>query len=226
MAIIKGKGQQTTSVARVSEGADVYLKALRDGTMTMADWVAALSLEGRIFTANAGTATTPITFGSTGLSTTEFDFHVAVPSGSVIIPLDLRVEMEVFGTSYITEIVMQSGKGSVVGAGTSITPVCSNTNTGRTSSCTITAAATTSSGTAFTSENKEIFRAGYVLSVTPATAGASGGTLPTVFTWRAKDSGILDVVGPSAQIGIWASSQAGTGFICLKYAELPYSAVS
>ncbi len=223
MALIKAKGQQTTSVSRGSEGADVYLKALRSGELTVADMIAALSLEGRIFTANAGTATTPITFGAGGLSTTEFDLHVAVPASSVIIPLELRVYMEVFGTALLLEVAMISGKGSTVGAGTAITPVSSNTNSGRISACTVTAASTTTSGVYFTSEEKEIYRDGATLSITVATVGQI--RTPTTYIWKAKDSGILDVVGPSAQLAVFAASQAGTGFISLKYAELPATSV-
>ncbi len=224
MALTKAKGRQTTSVGAVSEGADVYLKALRDGTLTMADWTAALSLEGRIFTANVGSATTPATFGSGGLDTAEFDLHIAVPASVVIIPLSLLITMEAYGTILLFEACLISGKGSTCGAGTAITPVSSNTNAGITSACTVTSVATATSGVYMTTEVKEIWRANIQgISLTKATNSGGQAALPDTFFWRAKDDGILDVVGPSAQLAVFAASQAGTGMIILKYAELPYS---
>ncbi len=224
MAVIKGNARQTTSVERKSEGAEVYMRMLRDGTVGVADWIALLSLEGRVITANAGTATTPITFGAGGLDTTEFDLHVAVPSGAVIIPLELMVSFDTVGTALLLEVVMTSGKGSTAGAGTTITPVSSNPNTGFVSACTVTAASTATSGVYPTSEVDEIFHGGRQLAIDIATVGQ----IREQETWRwfAKDSGILKVVGPSAQLVVFAAAQAGTGFITLKYAELPSTSIT
>lgn len=221
MAILKAKGQQTTSLERQSEGADVYLKALRDGTLSVASWIGALSLEGRVFTANAGSATTYTTFGAGGLDESEFDLHVAVPASVVIIPLDLRICFEAYGTALLVECNLESGSGSAAGAGTTITPVSSNINAGITSACTVIGASV--DGTAITINLKEIWRADRQIVITTATVAQI--REQEVFTWHAKDSGILDIVGPSQQLGVHASAATGTGFICLKYAELPASAV-
>ena len=115
MTILKALGNQTTSVERVSEGNDITLKALRDGTLTVAGWIAALSLAGRVFTVNQGLGTTPKTFGAAGLDTDEFALHVAVPAGVAIIPLELFITFEEIGTATLLEAVMQSGSGSVTG---------------------------------------------------------------------------------------------------------------
>ncbi len=219
MAVIKGTARQTTSVERVSEGAEAYLKMLRDGTVGIADLIAQWSLEGRIFTANSGTATSPATFGAGGLDTTEFDLHIAVPSSKVIIPLELIVNMEAYGTASLCEICMISGTGSTTGAGTAITPISSNVNAGITSACTIVASPTATSGVYFTSNVKEIYRSGVQLAITIATVAQI--RIPDKFYWRAMDSGILDVVGPTQQLAVYAAAQAGTGMIALKYAELP-----
>jgi hypothetical protein len=224
MALIKAKARQNTAIERVTEGNDTYLKSLRDGTLTVANFIAALSLEGRVFTANVGTATSPVTFGAGGLDATEFDLHVSVPAGSVIIPLELRVVMEAFGTAAINEILMIAGGGSTCGAGTAITPVSSNVNMGRSSSCTVTSAATATSGVAITTNVRELYRDGSPIAITIATVGQV--RVPNVFLWRATDSGILDVVGPSQQVAVLAAANAGTGFITLKYVELPVSAVN
>lgn len=222
MAILKGKAAQST-VTRQNEGDDVYIKALRDGTMGVADWIATLSLEGRVFTVNAGTATTPVTFGAGGLSTTEFDLHVAVPSTKCIIPLELRVVMEAMGTAAINEILMIAGGGSTCGAATSLTPYSSNPNSGLTSGCTVGGYATTTSGVAISTNLREIYRDGSPLAITIATVGQI--RVPHVFVWSALQSGVLDVIGPSQQLAVFAAANAGTGFITLKYAELPSTAL-
>ncbi len=221
MAIVKGKARQSTAIVRESEGNDVYLKALRDGTLTVAGWIAALSLEGRVFTANSGVATTEVTFGDSGLDTTEFDLHVAVPAGVAIIPLELNIHYEVYGTALLTENVMQSGSGSVTGAGASITPLSSNLLTGLKSGCTVTGSAV--AGTALTTDVKEIWRDIDQLTITIATVAQI--RVPYAYRWKAMQAGVLDVVGPNQQVCIWAAANAGTGFISFKYAELPASAV-
>ena len=208
------------SLMQVKNGSvAIDAKGLLDGTMSVADLISFLSLEGRIFTANVGSATTPITFGAGGLNTAEFDLHVLVPAGTRIIPLELYVSFDVFGTALLVEVVMTSGKGSTAGAGTAVTPVSSNTNIGLGSACTLTRKCTATSGVFMTSEVKEIFHASRQLAITIETVAQV--REQEAFRWYAKDSGILDVVGPSAQLAIFAASNAGEGFITLKYAEIP-----
>ncbi len=220
MSVLEGIAAQTTAVIRVSEGLAKTVRMLRDGSLTVADYIAALSLEGLVFTVNVGTLTGPITFNGGGLVATEFDLHVAVPSGVYIIPLELTIAFEAYGTTSIMECCMVSGSGSVVGTtNTAVTPQSSNVSTGKTSACTCKYVG--DAGTAFTTNVKEIWRTGQQKVVTLATVTDIREGLPYVNRWFAKDSGALDVVGPSQQLGIFASAQAGAGFICLKYAELP-----
>jgi len=218
---MKGEIAQTTGVDWDSEGASKSLRMLRDGTVSMTNWIAALSLEGRVFTANNGVATTSIEFGAGGLDTTEFDFHIAVPAGVAIIPLELNIHYSAFGTALLVENVMQTGTGSVTGAGTTSVVRSSNPNSGRTSSCTCTGAAV--AGTAFTANVKEIWREIDQLSITIATIAQL--RVPYNYRWSALQSGCLDVVGPSAQLAVWASSNAGGGMISFKWAELPSAAL-
>lgn len=222
MAVIKGDASQSTSVERKSEGTEVSLRMLRDGTIGVVDFIAMCSLEGRVFTATSGEGSSPATFGSTGLNTAEYDMHVAVPSSVVIIPISLGIHFEAYGTAYLTECAMQSGSGSITGTATAaVTPYSSNVSSGLTSACTIGEAC--ASGTALTTNIKEIWRASDQLTITTATVGQI--RVPYNYRWNAMDSGILDVVGPSQQLVIWAATQVGTGFINLKYIELPVSAV-
>ncbi len=223
MAIGMGKIRQTTSVTRKGEGEEEYLKLLRDGTLTIENWIAALSLEGRVFTWNSGFETTPADLCDTTLDDSEFDMHIAVPSTVVIVPLEMNIVFDVFGTAQIVEVVMLSGSGSVTGAGASgysSTAQSSNISSGLSTACTLTSVAT--AGTAFTTNKKEIFHGGNQYAITAAGPTQQG--QQEIFRWRAKESGVYDVVGPSQQLGVIASAQNGTGFISLKWAELPVTA--
>lgn len=206
---------------------DVYSKAegTRDGAMWTADWVLARSQEGRVFIANAGTGTSPITFGAGTLDLTEFDLFVSVPSGTTIGILELEVYMEAYGTDQIVEIIGKTGTSGVTGAGTSITPTNIRTDAPVTSNCTVTAAATATSGTAIT--GAEFFRDGHNRAKTITTFGSTGGaTLQKKFRWNHKDAGYLPIVVGAGQVGIFASAQAGTGFIKLVYVEIPSTRIT
>jgi len=221
MASIKGSARQTTSVERKGEGVDVYMRMLRDGTVGIADLIALWSLEGRVFTVNEGTGTTASTFQAGALDLTEQDMHVVVPASVVIIPLEVGITFDLYGAALIVECCMQYGTGSVAGSGTARTPKSSNANSGLTSACTVTGACAT--GTAFTTVVGEIWHAGVPLGITIATVAQI--RMEHTFRYRAVESGILQVVGPSQQLAIFASATAGFGFITLKYAELPASSI-
>lgn len=206
----------------VADGDNIYLKnqGTRDGAIFTADWVLARVAEGRVFAANAGTLTAPITFGAGALDSTEYDLFVSVPSGTTIGILELEVHMETFGTDAIMEILGISGTGGTTGAGTSITVRNLRTDAPFTTNCTVTAAATATSGVAIT--GVEFFREGRARVKTITTFGSTGGpTQQQHFKWNHKDSGYLPIVVGAGQVGVYAASQAGTGFIKLIWVEMP-----
>ncbi len=206
---------------------DQYSKAqgTRDGAIWTADWVLARCAEGRVYIANAGSVTSPITFGAGDITETEMDLFISVPSGTTIGILEVALVMEAFGTSALFEAMAKTGTGGTVGAGTSVTPRNLRSDAPFTSNCTITAAATTTSGVALT--GPEFFRAGYKVAVDAATAGASGGTLQKKFVWNHKDAGYIPIVVGATGTGcaVYAASQAGTGFITVTYVEVPSTRV-
>jgi len=224
MAVIKAKARQTTSVSRVGEGAENYMRMLRDGTVGIADLIALWSLEGRIFTVTNGQSTTPRTWQASGtLDTKEFDLHIAVPASVVIIPLSLEVVFETYGTTAVAELMLQYGTGSVVGTATSDTPTSSNANAGISSACTCKTASAT--GTALTSVTEEIWHDMLQAAETVASAGEDVHWKPQRFEYIAMKTGVLHVVGPSVQLVGFFVSQAPTGFYTFKYAELPVGSV-
>ena len=202
---------------------DVYQKVqgTRDGAIWTADWVLARCAEGRVFAANAGTVTTPITFGAGVIDEDEYDLHIAVPSNTTIGILSVDVVFEVVGTVALLEVMAKTGTGSTVGAGTAITPRNLRSDTPHTSNCTVTGSATVSSGVEIT--GAEFFRNCLGKTVTMATAGVNMASQPRKFTWNHKDAGYIPIVvgATGAACGVFAGAQAGQGFITVVYVEVP-----
>ena len=103
MAInLKAKGQQTSSVSVASEGADVDVRALRDGTLLSMPWLTAKAIEGKVFAVNSGVLGTPDTFNA-AIADGEQDLLVNVPSGTTIIPVYIQVNVEDSGTAAVVD---------------------------------------------------------------------------------------------------------------------------
>jgi hypothetical protein len=197
------------------------LQGTRDGAIWNADWVLARSQEGRVFVANAGSVTTPITFGAGDITEAEMDLFISVPSGTAIGILDVAINMEAWGTSLIFQCMAKTGTGGTVGAGTAVTPRNLRSDAPFTSNCTVTAAATVTSGVALT--GPEFFRDGLMIVNSVTTADEIAATLKQRFTWNHKDAGYIPIVvgGTGTGCAVYASSQAGTGFITVTYVEIP-----
>ena len=201
---------------------DIFAKVggTRDGAAFSADWVLARCKEGRVYVANVGTATGPASFGAGIIDTTEFDLFVSVPENTTVIPLELSIQVEAWGTVALFETMAIFGSGGVTGAGSSVTPKNIRTDLPNASLCTITSSATAASGTAIT--GAEFFRAGHIITLTPTTASdAAGAGQRTKFQWSHKDAGYSPIIVGAGQLGVFVSGQASTGFITLVYVEIP-----
>ncbi len=143
MATIKAKGQQTTSVQGESEGADVFLRALRDGTAVAADWKQAAVMGGfghGIFT---GSFSNPAAVGG---SASEMDLDrprvcLSVPNGTSIVPLRIGVHVQspapADGNEYEILIAVDQDKEIPTdGTGTAATIYNMNYGQARASTCT------------------------------------------------------------------------------------------
>ena len=200
---------------------DAYskLQGTRDGAAFSADWVLARCLEGRVFAGNLGSATGPATLSAGSADTTEFDYFMSVPSGTTVIPLEIVIYMETWGTNGIAEVLGVVGASGVTGAGTSVTPVNLRRDAPFASLCTVTGAATATSATAIT--GVEFLRDGHQTAQTPATALATGSKLQNKFVWSHKSAGYAPVIVGAGQLGLVCSTVSGTGFITVVWAELP-----
>ena len=96
MALGKGKAGQTTARQSESEGADVFLRALRDGSAVLADWKQAAVMGGFGFMANSGALSTGVAGGgvSSVLDIDRPNFVLSVPNGTAILPLRIGVHLQ------------------------------------------------------------------------------------------------------------------------------------
>lgn len=93
-ATIKGTARQTNSVQRVSEGAEVYMRMLRDGTMSYADFKAVCVMEGVGFHLSVGTFSTGQANDGTAVDISEPNFLVSVPNGTTILPIRISIQVQ------------------------------------------------------------------------------------------------------------------------------------
>lgn len=206
------------------------LRGIRDGSAVTVDWVTALAMEGRVITARAGSATTPITFGAGTIDTTEPDFALSVPTGTMVVLLEILVHMETFGTTAIFEGMASTGTGGVFGTDTDLvvgtTITNSRTDNPYASLCSA-GVASNADATYMTANVSEFWRFGANKVVDIATADDDSSQPRVTFKWSYKDSGPQVLVGNgTVQLMVFAASQAGTGFIEVKWAELPSTMVS
>jgi len=224
-----GSIEYETGIQPNAVGADnIYSKiqGTRDGAPFSADWILARSLEGRVFIANAGSVTTALSFGAGSITETEMDLFISVPSGTTIGILEVAIKMETYGTDAIFECMAKTGTGGTIGAGSSVTPRNVRSDSPFTSLCTVTAAATTTNGVALT--GAEFFRDGLSRAKTVTTFGSTYPTINQKFVWNHKDAGYIPIVvgGTGTGCAVYASAQAGTGFITVTYVEVPSTRIT
>lgn len=199
----------------------------REGAAVMAPLELAWAREGRVFVANAGSASAPITFGAGIIDTTEPDFDLLLPAGLPIyvIPLQILIHMEVFGTDALFEYMASYGLGGAQQAtgATAVTPRNLRTDSPFVSKCTV-YSNSDSGATYMTNEVGEIFRGGIQKVATTATGNDTSNRIGETHIWRAREAGIYPHLGSSAKdarLNVFAAAQGGQGFIEVMYAEVP-----
>ncbi len=220
-AILKGK-----TVTRSGDGAEVYLRALLNGELGVVDYFAIQAMKGRMFYAGSVDVTTATTWTATAtVDVTKPCFFLTVPSSKAIIPVEIQLYMEAFGTNAQFECNAVIGIGGSYTSGmTAITPVCTRSDVSNTSACTAYAGGNTTVTVGSTGKLNVFWRDGQQFAITKsggsATASASD---PCKFVWRATDGYSLHIAGPDSQLAIHQGSQGGAGFVKLIYGEIPSS---
>lgn len=199
-----------------------------DGSLVLTSPEQAYANAGRVFVVNAGTGTTPITFGAGTIDTTEPDLDLEVPLGAQVkvVLLEIHIQMEAFGSDALFEGMAAVGLGGVFGTtgGTAITPANARTDRPYNSVCRAIGNVDASAATYMTSNVFEIFRFGLEKVATVGTGDDDSNRLGNSYTWSARQSGVYPYLianGAVARLNVFASGQAGTGFIRCVYAELP-----
>ena len=217
---IRGNVEVSNVNRLASESHSKELRCGKDGSLFTADWFQSMAMEGRMFCAQAGVLTTPITWTATAANDqAKPAMFISVPDGTTIIPLEISLYMEAFGTDSLFECAAITGTGGVSAGGTAMSITNMRTDAPHTSLCTATSDLT--GGTACTANVNEFWKSGVQKVATTATADDASMRNPDVFTWRYTDGMFAPVIKGAGQIMVTQGSQAGTGFGRIIFVEIP-----
>ena len=228
MAILKGKGRQSTAIARESEGAEVFLRALRDGSAILSNWKEAAVMGGFGYTATLGAFSTPVVGGGAG-STIDLDepeLIVKIPNGTSLLPLrvDATVQQGTLADREEYEILVavdqdNTGGTTTAGANTALDIHNLNTLCGKTSACTVESLHT---GTMDPDPALDIELAHAVMI-------ADGDGTEVSFEWKSlhlvyepKNPPIIN--GPALLLLYYGGDTACNGFASVSWLEFPETA--
>jgi hypothetical protein len=204
---------QTTSKGRVGNGQRLLATGTRDGALYTANYRLAMGMEGKIFLASHGSASTPINFNAVAdYATTKPMLTIDVPAGTTIIPISIQVFFET-AVGTLTECFAVAGTGNV-GAGTStvVTPACTRLASGATTGCT--AYGTHTGAGSAPGSAREFWRDGHPVAVV---AG-----VPTKFEYDIDRHGPVVIgCGATGCLAIYAQAvTSATGYIKAQWIEL------
>jgi hypothetical protein len=218
----------TSSVVRAT-GDQNYLgvQGTRDGALFTADWYLARAMEGRVFGANVGTGTTPLTFAG-AYDANGPDLHVHVPDGTTIIPVSITVVYDAVGTEATMEIIgLASSTGDSSVTGTASTIYNMRVDAPVASLCTVTGAVDAAGVTDPNAGNFiEFWRRQRPL--TDTVASGENDRVELRFNWSALVDGPPPIIvggSSGSALTVYATAQAGTGFITALWVEVPSSSI-
>ena len=225
MSILKAKAQQTSSVARVSEGDDVYLRTMRDGALFTADWKNAAIMEGRGFMVNVGAFSTPIAGGGSAnvVDQDRPSLIVSVPNGTSILPLRIEVALlDVPGAADDDEVdiliaVDQDAAWDATGACT--TEVIYNMNTlhSRASSC----ASRSAFSTTMTTDPVLDLELAHFQKIFESHSATGVVWTDSRMLYEPKAPPIIN--GPAMLLVYYGGTNKPSGFVCAQWLEFPES---
>lgn len=207
---------RNTSVDRIPTGW-VNLRNTPDGALFTAPQGLGVGFEGRIFGANMGLVTTPLTTAATtAIGNTIPHAWIRVPDGTAIIPLYAKLTIEGSGITTQGEAEMLIAQNDI-GNGTSTAadagPICLNTAAPVTSACTARQLAT---GAATAPTNPlDLARWSFALS-----------TVNTSFEWRGQEYGVTPVIRGAGSWAIYLGGNAVIYYIQMVWIELSESGIS
>jgi len=223
MANIKGLISQL-SVSKGSDGDYKYVRMLREGSLSIADFKFVSVMAGRGHMINVGAFSTPITGGGDGtvVDQDQPEFVISAPSGTTIIPLRIEVTCQtplINADSDEAEIIVAVDQDNAyAGDGTATSETIYNMNTLNTtnpSACTAISAATADITDPVL--DLELMHKVIVGDVQGTAANALWGELYGLYEPAAPP--ILN--GPCMICGYWGGTVATTGFAVVQWLEYP-----
>src|SRR3990167_8088060 len=208
-----------TPTRKTADDGFISPRALRDGTLVTADYFEVLSQEGRVFCANNGSATTPLTFLIVGANRP--DAWLRVPSGTTCLPILCRVTYEA-AAGTVTEAMLrlaQNDIGNGTSTAASLGPISTKTTSAYTAAVVCRHLAT--GDTTAETNQIELFRRTFAF----AHATAEGNDPLEVQITR-ELMGYPVLVGPaSLSLLIDATTNQPTGFVTWIWAEVPSNSI-
>ena len=219
--------QETSSVTRLTDDDQwMNLRGTRDGAMISADWLTAMAMEGRCYGINTGVDTSPDTF-TAAYTAAKPDILVTVPSGTTIIPVFIQINMEDTGSAAIMDwVAVASSVYDADVTDTDLTIYNMRMDAPNSSLCSAGAVVSAGGTTPLTGNFIEFWRgtAGF------AADAFNGNTTPTSelitrTAWNVKDSLVPPVIVGEGSLNVYASCQAGLGFITCVWVEVPSTSI-
>ena len=208
-----------------SQSGYIPMKGMLDGTAFNADWLARMAMEGRMYTVNAGIGSTPITFAALYTATAP-DLDMSVPAGVLVVPVEIHINVEAYGTTLLFEAIAAYGKGGVIAptSATAQTPVNHRLDIGNDSGVTIVSDGTGATYMTPAASVIEFARWNQDKVVTIATAVDTSPRQIGSLSWSALKTGVWPLMYATdgiTRLNIHVSGQAATGFITMTFVKPP-----
>jgi len=226
MALVKGKAQQTSAKQGESEGADVFLRALRDGSMVLADWKQAAVMGGFGFMTHTGAFSTGVAGGGSAavIDADRPNFTLSIPDGISVVPLRIGVHVITGAPADANELeilIAVDVNQAMATAGTATADTIYNMNTlaSRASTC---IARDTYSATLGADPSLELELARKVLIYDLVSTGTIGVIMDLVY--EPQNPPIIN--GPAALYVHFGGAAASTGYVDATWLEFTESTFS
>jgi hypothetical protein len=225
---IKVQARPTTDIYDSSEGS-VFVKALKNGTLSVVDFVTVMSLEGRLFTTDGGGyATTSITCAG-AYDADGADYVLDIPEGTAVMPVSIKVTIDTMTDDEDVEGVFYwANLANTVSAGTAVTVYNCNlaSSTASGSTCNVAADAAGSTDVSGATRIGTLCRWYGELGAAPAAAQSEEGRLDNGWHYSLLKGDIeptfVTGTGSGASItGHVMKTTAAKAFISVKFVEFP-----
>lgn len=194
------------------DGHKKLIRMMRDGSVSMADFLQMLAFEGRVFGANFGSETGPLTL-NTVYDQDQPDVVLRIPDGTAVVPIAVHCALEVSsGTvNEMSIVVVQNDIGSGTSSAATAGPLSLRTDAPITSNC-VARMTYTANSSAFTNP-LEVYRFGQEL------ATAAGAFAPGTVSWVPDVKPVI--IGPASLVVAFESTTTALqGFVQMFWAEL------